>query len=335
MPDLDPFTLTDEQFDAAMVEIDNELRQQSDNVVGRPLGGLVLFVKRFRVQIDNRHPLQQRIFAWFDRVYGDRLRIDRDFGQAIVLINGESCKVSCPWFFANFPVACTPAAIGTRLRIQSPHGPIDVRNLLESGIEGLTLDLAARLQQAECDQMLTVFGDMFMAFCGMEAALGARYGKADAPYIKEAMDDLRASSDSLLGSRPNYGQSKWNSLQAVEKILKSCIIEKGGMHAFSHHLNDLASAVAALGVPAVDPAWISSVQCAASVRYDSSLVSKSDARAAHHSALRICRALAPVVKKTDAQIGFNEFPFQFRNGIVFPCILLGYGSPTIPRPTSR
>jgi hypothetical protein len=210
-----------------MVEIDQELRQQSDNVVGRPLGGLALFVGRFRVQIDNRHPLQLRIFAWFDRVYGDRLRIDRDFGQAIVLVNGESCKIRCPLFFANFPVVCTPAAIGTRLRIQSAHGPIDVRNLLENGIEGLTLDLAARLQQSECDQILTVFGDMFMAFCGMEAALGARYGTTDALYIKEAIGDLRASSDSLLGSRQNYGQSKWNSLQAVEKVLKSRIIAKG------------------------------------------------------------------------------------------------------------
>jgi hypothetical protein len=50
--------------------------------------------------------------------------------------------------------------------------------------------------------------------------------------------------------------------------------------------------------------------------------------------LRICRALAPVVKKTDAQIGFNEFPFHFRNGIVFPCILLVRLS-NDTRPTSR
>jgi hypothetical protein len=334
MHDLDPFNLTDEQFDAVMVEIDQELRRRSDAVPGRELRGLALFVSRFRVQIDNRHPLQQRIFGWFDGIYGDRLRLDRDFGQAIVLVNGEPCKIRCPLFFANFPVVCTPAAIGVRLKMESPLGPIGVKNLLENGIEGVTLDLATRLQQSECDRILTVFGDMFMAFCGMEAALGARYGKVDAPYIKEAMYDLRTSADSLLGSRPNYGQSKWNSLQTVEKMLKSCIIEKGGTHGFSHQLTNLASAAGTLGVPAVDPAWITSVQCAASVRYDSSLVSRNDALAAHHSALKIGRALAPVVKKTDAQIGLKEFPFTFRNGVVFGCLLLGYGPPTIPPPTS-
>jgi hypothetical protein len=58
MPDLDPFNLTDEQFDAVMIEIDQELRRLSDTVPGREIGGIALFVKRFRVQINNRHPLQ-------------------------------------------------------------------------------------------------------------------------------------------------------------------------------------------------------------------------------------------------------------------------------------
>jgi hypothetical protein len=331
---LNPFNLTDSEFDTVMTEIDQELRQLSDQVPGREIGGIALFVRRFRVQIDNRHPLQQRIVDWFVRMYGDRLRLDRDYGQTIALVNDEPCRMRCPMFFGNLPVVCTPSSFGVRLKVQSPLGPIPVTNLLEHGIEGITPDLAARVPQSQCDAILKAYGNAFLAFCGLEAALGSRYGSTDAPYIREALYDLRTSSESLFGSRPNYGQSKWDSLQAVEKVLKSCILEKGSAHQRSHSLAELATAAVLAGVPTINSALINAIQCPPSVRYDSTLVSKREAIDAHYAAVKLCGELAPVIKRTTAEIKIQEFPFPFRNNVIFGCILLGYGAPVPPRPTA-
>jgi hypothetical protein len=331
---LDPFNLTDSEFDAVMTEIDQELRRLSDQLLGREIGGIALFVRRFRVQIDNRHPLQRRIIDWFVRIYGDRLRLDRDYGQTIALVNDEPCRMQCPMFFGNLPVVCTPSALGVQLKMESPLGRIPVTNLLENGIEGITPDLAARVPQSQCDAILKAYSNIFLAFCGLEAALGSRYGSTDAPYIKEALHDLRTSSESLLGSRPNYGQSKWESLQTVEKVLKSCILEKGAQHQRSHSLPELAANAVQAGVPTIDSALINTIQCSPSVRYDSTLVSKKEAIDAHYAAVRLCGQLAPIVKKTTAEIRVHEFPFSYRNNVVFGCLLLGYGAPVPPRPTA-
>ena len=55
----------------------------------------------------------------------------------------------------------------------------------------------------------------------MELALVNWFGHSDAPDIREALDDLRESSEMILLREPNYGQSNWASLQASEKVLKS------------------------------------------------------------------------------------------------------------------
>ncbi len=334
MPTLDPFNLSDSEFDAVMTEIDHELRQRSDRVPGRELRGIALFVRRFKVQIDNRHPLTRRIIGWFSHMYGARLGIDLDFGQTVALVNGEICKMRGARFFGNMLLVCSPVAIDVSLKAQTPIGTIPVTNLLAGKIEGVTLELASRLSQTECDSILKAYKRMFLAFAGLEASLGNRYGSTDAPYITEAMHDLRSSSQSMIGSRPNYGQAKWDSLQAVEKVVKSCIVEKGATPPRSHDVADLCRMAVRTGVPAVDPALIAFVQCPAAVRYTSTIVGKAEAIEAHYAAMTVCGELAPVIKKTAAEILCHEFRHPYRNGAMLDCLMIGYGAPVHPQPTA-
>jgi hypothetical protein len=115
----------------------------------------------------------------------------------------------------------------------------------------------------------------------------------------------------MLTARPSYGQSKWDSLQAVEKLIKSCILEKGKVHKNTHHLADLFALAEGLGVPKTDPSLIALVQCPPSVRYDAATVTKIEAFSAHGAALKICGDLALNVKRTTAHSEVSDYEFQF------------------------
>ena len=296
----DPLNLPDAEFDAVMTEIDRELRQRTDKITGREFLGFVEYCSVFKISIDTEHPTTRRIFDWFIRMYGQRLSMDWDFGRSVVFVNGELCKVRGIRFFGTMLFVCAPTVVGRKLRQATSDGIIPVNNLLES-IEGLTPVLAARLSPDECSEMLKAYSRMYIAFSKLEAAQGSRYGGGDAPYVK-----------------------------AVEKVLKSCIPEKGGTHKYSHNLTGLAAEAAKWGVPGVDAAQIAAVQCPAAVRYHSTLVAKGEAVAAHYAALTVCGQLAPILKGTTAQSDACDYEFALPDGAKLSGIRLGYVSPAPP-----
>ncbi len=313
-----------------MLEIDATIRARSDRMAGRELMGIDEFTKRFSISLSNTHPTTLRIIGWFERMYGDRIKVDWDFGRSVVLVHGEICQLRGIRFYGTRLVICSPIAIGLKLRQPTQQGDVvEVNNLLEGGINGLTVDLAKALSEIECVDILKVCGQMFLAFTRLEAALGATRGGTDAPHIKEAMHDLLISADSLLTARPNYGQSKWESLQAVEKVVKSCILGKGGSPKFIHKLSELFKVAEDAGIPKIGAALIDAVQCSPSVRYDSTLVPKLEAVRAHHAALAICGELAPNIKKTTAQSEVEQYEFPLRD-VSLHGLALHYAPPIPP-----
>src|ERR1039457_2902724 len=124
MAQVDPFALSDAEFDAVMTEIDNELRQRSDRIVGREMLGLLEFCAKFKVTLHNTHPTTKRITAWFERMYGDRLAIGWAFGTSIVPVKGELCRIRGLLFYGSMPIVCSPGLVGIKLQQEKPHGPI-------------------------------------------------------------------------------------------------------------------------------------------------------------------------------------------------------------------
>ena len=330
MENKDPFNLSDVEFDKVMTEIDQIVRQKSDKVPGRELLAMSEFSTRFGVTMFGTHPTTKRLIDWFTRMYGDRLYIKWDFGQSVVLVQGEICKLQSVRFFGNLLVACHPILKDIAFQYETEHGMLKVRNVLDADIQGLTAELAVRLPLSECDEIRTAYGRMFLAFSKLEAALGSRYGLGAAPYIEEAVHDLRVSVESLLTSPPNYGQSKWESLQAVEKVVKSCILEKGGKPKNIHKLAELFADAELLGVPKCDGALISAIQCSPDVRYDSKLVTKAEAVEAHYAALILCGQLASVVRRTNAESAVNSWQWRTSKEFTLDVLTLGYGPPIAP-----
>jgi hypothetical protein len=319
----DPLNLSDEEFDTVMTEIDAAIIQRGKKIPGRELAGWVEFCTRYRVSISNEHPTALRIFNWFTRMYGDRLNVDWDFGRSVALVKGEVCKIQGIRFYGPMVVACSTAVLGDVLQMAIQGGVIQITNLLEGVVQGLTPELARRLSPEECHGILTAYGQMFLTFSRLESALGAKHGTSDAPYITKAMHDLVGSTESLLTAPPNYGQSKWASLQAAEKTVKSCILEKGASHKKSHSLADLCADAVVVGVPLVDPALIARIECSPAVRYDSTLVGKDEAIAAHYAALTVCGELAPVVKRTKAESAVSKRELKSGDSVL-TCLVLEY-----------
>jgi hypothetical protein len=330
MPDADPLNLPEHEFDAVMNEIDEIIRARNGQIPGREIVGYAEFAKRFQVSFASDHPMAERIFSWFNKRYGDRLNMDWDFGQSVVLIQGDVYRIRVERFYGTRLVVCSSIGLDISLRQSvGSGGELSVENLLVGHVENLTLDRARKLSVRECEEILKAYGQTFLAFSGMEAALGASRGGRDAPYIKEAMHDLRSSCDSMLTSQPNCGQAKWEALHAVEKVVKSCILEKGAVPKRTHNLTELCAAALDAGVPQVDQSLIALVQCPAEVRYDSSVIEKSEALAANHAALRLCATLAPLLKRTTAQSQVSDYSFPLRD-VALPGLMLVHLAPIPP-----
>jgi len=117
-----------------------------------------------------------------------------------------------------------------------------------------------------------------------------------APFIREALDDLLESAAHLSSQKPNYGFSRWSSLQAAEKTLKSYIVQNGGNLQKIHKLAELETAASAVGLPALHPSLIADIQCSAEVRYAAYSIRKAEALKAHCAVLNLCTQISPLLK---------------------------------------
>jgi len=287
----DPFNLSDAEFESVMTAVDAEVRGQSKVIPGREMLALMEFTKRFQIELSMGHPLEERIVGWFKKVYGDRLNTDFNRGYSAVMIRGDLYKLRFLTVFGTAAIVCRPDWIGRRMERRERNGEIlPVINLFEHHIDGMTPDHARRLTMQECNGLTVAHSRMANAFTALETA-----HTGSNPHVVEIMDDLKASAFHLFHEPPNYGFSRWSSLQATEKIIKSYIVCEGGAPDRHHILSKLCQAANGLGLPLQEPAKIAAIQCPAEVRYDSSQATKEEAVTAHYASLEICATVATLL----------------------------------------
>jgi hypothetical protein len=291
MAGLDPFNLSDEAFESVMTAIDAEVRKQSRVIPGREVLALMEFTRRFLIELPMGHPLEDRIVNWFKSVYGERLNTDFNRGYSAVMIRGDLYQLRFLTFFGTAVIVSRPDWIGRRMERRERNGEmLPVINLLEHHIAGMTPDNARRLTIQECDELTNAYSRMESALTALETAeTGSNV------LITEIVDDLKAAASHLLSEPPNYGFSRWSSLQATEKIIKSYVVCKGSVPDRHHSLSKLCQAAYNLGLPLQESAKIAAIQCSAEVRYDSSRATKEEAVAAHYASLEICATVAALL----------------------------------------
>lgn len=266
-----------------MEEIDKEMRDDGIPVTARQIKGWLRFSSRFGLGLLMSDPLSQRVMDWFETRYGDLLKVDNAIGNLPVIIRNDIYRMRVPMFYGKIEFICDlrfwiPEP-GNQIAVK-PADPLPRVNILNC-IYGLTESYALTFTFEEQEHIVLILTrniDYLMAIDRISAV----------PLIEQGKGDLKASIAHLFERPPQYGLSKWGSLQAVEKFLKAFVSSKGGAFPHNHNLQALASLAEARGLPAISSTKIANVQCSAGVRYGEIVVSPTEAVESFYSAINMC-----------------------------------------------
>jgi hypothetical protein len=280
------FQISDADLHTALVEIDSQLRASGSKLFGRELLGWGMFCQKRNLTMAMSDPLAVRIFDWFTKQYGDRLKGNLDFGNTVARIRHDFYSLRLTRLYGSEFLHCDPIVpshyFGPEITVNSGG----VKTNLFDRLQGATPDFIKSLTDQECRDLLDIYARGVLACSRMDDCEGA-------PYSKEALDDLHQSARQLTDHNPNYGFSRWASLQAVEKVLKSFIEQQGKTFDQDHKLSKLAGVAVSAGLPPPDAGLLTKIQCKADVRYSAAAVGKSEALEAHYAALAVCADVAP------------------------------------------
>ncbi|WP_197279669.1 HEPN domain-containing protein [Rhodopseudomonas sp. AAP120] len=219
--------------------------------------------------------LTRQILNWFDELYGDRLKIKYWAGKSVSIIRDDPYRMAVPIALGDVDLIFDPLRPGISGSINEDSRTIV--NVLDH-YDDLSVKTALSLTLSERTRLVHEF-----------RANGWRVrGSRDLPNYEGTLEirpDLDASVEHILSGSENFGLSRWHSLQAAEKALKSVIACQGRDFPKIHDLFRLAHET---GHPTFDPILLETANCAPSVRYENSSSSLIEAVRAHQASIAIC-----------------------------------------------
>lgn len=273
--------MSDQEFQALLGAIDRDLADQQVPISGRPLRAMLEYSKRTNTAFIMTGPLGERISAWFRHKYGCVL--DRDFriGNTVVELLGDLWRVRLPVIFGTWAFGASRKPMATRPStntldlVESEHG------------EAFPDGARASLADVDLNRVDAAFRRAYLAMREMPSS-NARGGKHE--MVSSARADLETAVVRMIARPQHWGQSRWASLQAVEKLLKVAIEAKAGTFDKTHDLARLSATAVELGGAAPSASVIARIQCQTGVRYDMP-VTRSEAVDAHYASLEAVHAL--------------------------------------------
>jgi|GEM_PF-3189485 len=246
-------------FESFMREINEELKDEQVPIEGRSLGALSKVSERYQCMLGWTDEEGAAISRWFHSRYGERMKMNFDIGKTLVCIDGDIYSVSLPMILGQME--------------------INVFNW----IDGVSDNLLKSLNEEELYSIQHHLVEHYRAYNKFK-------------YIPaEHTADLTIAVDQIMIRNPEYGLSKWASLQASEKTLKGYITINGGNPPRGgnrgHNIPLLVEQANALGLPEIDSNIISDIQCTAGVRYEHNLT-QEDAYNAYCSSIILCKHVA-------------------------------------------
>lgn len=294
-----------EEFNSLMESIDEILKSRNIPMPARPLHGarevakqlkmnLILTVKESDAIPGNYsgRSLSGHVYKWFNERYGERLKIFFGPGSAVIIIRKDPYKMNFPRIYGSVKLICDRSLkqYENIKLINSEHKKEPLYLNVLACIEDLPHGLSKVLTNAELRDILNFFLSSINS-------LHLLYEIKESPFITEARGDLESAISSIFLSPPQYGLSKWSSLQFTEKLLKGLLILFTEEIPFTHDLIKLSKIANKYGLPDIPKDLLRRIQCSADIRYNSKKVSLSDAISAHHASLNICSHVAKEIKK--------------------------------------
>lgn len=306
-----------EEFLLFIEDIDKKLKQKKILIHQRPIHAIREVCLRLKVKLPiipnspaipgvyQGESLIAHIHDWYEKKYGNRLKINFSPGSTALLIRGDPWRIDFPMIYGNVKLV-----FDTCLEKYEKPPLIKVNGTLYANplrtIKGFTTDLAKSLSRKEMIQLSQFY---LFAYDTIKNLFEIK----SEPFVAEARTDLYTSVNNIFLPQPHYGQSKWSSLQFAEKMLKCFLTIKKSGFPKSHDLEELYNLAHKNGLPDIHKNIIRAIQCAAAVRYGEISVTLEEAIEAHHASLIVCACVYKALKsdinqhcKTTDQINDNK-----------------------------
>lgn len=294
-----------DDLEPALREIDNALKAEGVPPHGRGIRAVIEFGKRFHVSlplvdlppgasVENGVPAEvilhagytKRIHAWFSEVYGERMKVDFSANAKVaVLADGDMWELRIPLMFGG--------AYFVTSRVLEPEASAFSRGPNKvNPCASLTHITASRLAHFSDADLQEVYG-LFVV--GLDVRDAFKRFRNEHQLFVEAETDWTSAVGHLTAQNPNFGQSRWSTLQMCEKFMKGLINVIGsGDPKQGHNLgalhDELAKTIYGMDLRHLIP----ELCCTAQVRYGETLSTREQAYAAHKAALLLVRALGSV-----------------------------------------
>lgn len=278
-------------FEAMMADIDANLTAEGVDIPGRPLAAVRDFSMKYGLSIPlggdpARMPpdlrenaaLSDVIHGWYTENYGDRLKENPCPGQTVILLDGDLYVLRVPRIFGSVTFVLTR---DWQPNLGISRGP-GICNIVQL-VSDLTPAKAARLSDAALSYLGTAFERVIPAAYTLEST--------DHHLMHIARGDVEVAVASLMARGGRFGESKWASLQAAEKVLKAAIDLAGQKFKFTHGLAELCTTLTATGLSFDVRAQIAAIQCKPGIRYGEEPCSRDEALAAHQASLELVNIL--------------------------------------------
>jgi len=300
MPDPKGSTpMTEIEFQRLMERVDLHLIDDGTPIQERQIKGWMYAAELLGIELQfggSRAPadnLSSRIFNWFDQRYGDKLKINFDIGRSFVIIRNDAWIMTYPKIYGRINLIVSPDIPSDPDKGWNTGNKLHKYNVLDS-IEGLPDGLIKVLNKDEGIKIFKLFIKGHECFNYLN-------GIKSYPFVNEVISDLEASVLHATNHPPHFAQSKWSSLQATEKILKSYLRSNGAKFPKNHNLRALVTRANKTGLFPIDKEWINSVQCTANTRYGEEPVTLVQAWSAHWNTIYICSFVAKSILETKAK----------------------------------
>jgi len=283
--------MTEQEFIERILKIDSQLIVENIPIPNRPLHAIGRYAKEYKCEVVIGTPpnhkksldkydkfnIGETINDWYENKYGERLYADLSIGCVGLLISGDVFKLKIPIYFC--------ALLGNKNGKPIKLDRIPDHQLLSFNIFRFVESITANIiKDIPHDEKLKAYA-IFNHAVELYNLFDRKYLKSD--LITSAKADFEKSIDYLIGNNKSTGLSKWSSLQATEKVLKSALNYKKVKFHKTHNLFELFEQLYLIGFPKGEDKLISEVQCSPSIRYGDNKYSLTDAIKAHHISIFI------------------------------------------------
>lgn len=287
----------EDEFVQMMLLVDASLRETGALPAQRPIRAVLTISQilklGLRMSAPDRDPrtgayegedLTIRIHQWYRDQYGDKLRMPMSLGRVVLLIREETWIAELPSVIGSVRFVLNMNAEPHRSALNvARNGPVEC-NILDAIID-LPVAVRCSLTTQELHAIGGVYTRAFQDLCCFSDLRGV-------DMLDEIRSDLRVAVDHLAGTTPHFGQSKWSSLQATEKMLKSFIRSSGGSPPNTHRLEELVKIAVLHGLTTVDQTVLARIQCSPDVRYGQPECMLLEAHGAHIGSIEVIGRIA-------------------------------------------